>query len=312
MPLYPSLEDMKVDQMARAQHQMSQPHVAPPPPYNASVPTSASAPDLPYPIQPASAADAEKLKSLYPNLDEYMGLSLSREVVSAHLPNVVATYPASQVAIPAPSFHQMIAPLSGDSVGLKRAQVTHGIREITICKDGNGKVGMRVQPIDKGVFVSLVQANSPAALGGLRFGDQILQINGVLVAGFSMDKVHDLIKKASPQSISMAVRDRPFERTITLHKDSVGHCGFVFKNGKITAIVKDSSAARNGLLIDHHLLEVNGQNVVGLKDKEITQIIDAGGNVITITIMPSFVYEHIIKRMGSGLKNKMDHSVSDI
>jgi len=41
----------------------------------------------------------------------------------------------------------------------------------------------------------------------------------------------------------------------------------VFKENKITAIVRDSSAARNGLLIDHHMVEVNGQNVIGLKVK---------------------------------------------
>ena len=58
---------------------------------------------------------------------------------------------------------------------------------------------------------------------------------------------------------------RPFERTITMQKDSLGHIGFVFKENKITNIVKDSSAARNGVLIDHHLVEVNGQNVVGMK-----------------------------------------------
>ena len=58
---------------------------------------------------------------------------------------------------------------------------------------------------------------------------------------------------------------RPFERTITMHKDSTGHVGFVFKNGKITSIVKDSSAARNGLLTEHNICEVNGQNVIGLK-----------------------------------------------
>ena len=49
---------------------------------------------------------------------------------------------------------------------------------------------------------------------------------------------------------------RPFERTLTLHKDSTGHVGFQFSSGKITAIVVDSSAARNGLLIEHNLLEV--------------------------------------------------------
>ena len=50
-----------------------------------------------------------------------------------------------------------------------------------------------------------------------------------------------------------------------MHMDSAGMAGFVFKKGKITAIAKDSSAARNGLLIDHQLTEVGGQNVVGLQ-----------------------------------------------
>ena len=49
---------------------------------------------------------------------------------------------------------------------------------------------------------------------------------------------------------------RPFERTLTLHKDSAGQLGFQFKEGKITAIAVNSSSARNGLLIEHNLLEV--------------------------------------------------------
>ena len=58
---------------------------------------------------------------------------------------------------------------------------------------------------------------------------------------------------------------RPFERTVSMQKDSAGYIGFVFKEGKVKSIVKDSSAARNGLLTEHHLIEVNGQNVVGVK-----------------------------------------------
>lgn len=100
---------------------------------------------------------------------------------------------------------------------------------------------------------------------GLRFGDQILQINGETLAGYDREKVMKLIKKQPADRIELAVRDRPFERAITMQKDSVGHVGFIYKDGKITSIVKDSSAARNGLLIEHNLLEVNGQNVVGLK-----------------------------------------------
>lgn len=58
---------------------------------------------------------------------------------------------------------------------------------------------------------------------------------------------------------------RPLERAVTLHKDMNGQLGFIFKKGKITSIVQDSSAARNGLLTDHQICEINGQNVIGLK-----------------------------------------------
>lgn len=60
----------------------------------------------------------------------------------------------------------------------------------------------------QGVFVILVQKNTPAALAGLRFGDQILMINDVVVAGFSMDDVHKLLKKSNPNRITMVIRDR--------------------------------------------------------------------------------------------------------
>lgn len=49
---------------------------------------------------------------------------------------------------------------------------------------------------------------------------------------------------------------RPFERTLTLHKDNAGRLGFQFKDGKITAIAVNSSSAKNGMLIEHNLLEV--------------------------------------------------------
>lgn len=50
-----------------------------------------------------------------------------------------------------------------------------------------------------------------------------------------------------------------------MHKDSTGHIGFVIKKGKVVSVVKQSSAARNGLLTNHYVCEVNGQNVIGLK-----------------------------------------------
>lgn len=89
---------------------------------------------------------------------------------------------------------------------------------------------------------------------------------------------------------------RPLERTINLYKDRAGQVGFQFKNGKINNIVKDSSAARNGVLTDHQLLEVNGQNVVGMKDKQIADIIANASDIISFTIIPVSIYDHMIKK----------------
>ncbi|XP_062041238.1 syntenin-1-like [Lepus europaeus] len=111
----------------------------------------------------------------------------------------------------------------------------------------------------------------------------------------------------------MTIRDRPFERTITMHKDSTGNVGFIFKNGKVTSIVKDSSAARNGLLTEHNICEINGQNVIGLKDSQIADILSTSGTVVTVTIMPAFIFEHIIKRMApSIMKSLMDHTIPEV
>lgn len=77
-----------------------------------------------------------------------------------------------------------------------------------LCKDKDGKCGVRLHSVNSGVFVCYVGANSPAALAGLRFGDQILEINNVSVAGMTMDQCHGLLKNAPVNGITMAVRDR--------------------------------------------------------------------------------------------------------
>ncbi|XP_012554918.1 syntenin-1 isoform X1 [Hydra vulgaris] len=296
MSLYPSLEDMKVDQLSKAQNYVHHQQQA----LSASQ-NNASAPPQNFQGTASSA--------LYPSLDDFMGLDLTANAVLQHMPES-----GQQVIQYQKPSQSMVSPVTGqNNMGLMRAEIRQGVRQIIACKNEQSRVGIRVQHINKGVFVSFVENGSPAAMAGLRFGDQILQINGVTLAGFDREKVMSLIKKADPKHIEFAIRDRPFERNLTLQKDSSGHVGFVFKNGKITSIVKDSSAARNGLLTEHNLLEVNGQNVVGLKDKEISEIMRLADRSITVTIMPSFIFEHMIKCMSDGLvKNKMDHSIPDL
>ena len=294
MSLYPSLEDMKVDHIGQAQiaaaqqqqHQAAYPGIAAPP-------------------QDGGAASS----SLYPSLSDFMGLALSHDMIHQNMPET-----GQHVVQYQPAGSRMVAPITGEqNMGVMRAEVKQGVRMVVGCKGADGKVGLRVQHINKGVFVSFVQKDSPAAMAGLRFGDQLLQINGEDLAGKDRDKVMKILKKASPQMIEFAVRDRPFERTITLQKDSSGHVGFIFKDCKIKSIVKDSSAARNGLLTEHNILEVNGQNCVGMKDKELSGLLEASDRSITLTIMPTFIYDHMVKCMSDSLvKKSMDHSIPDL
>ncbi|XP_051961347.1 syntenin-1-like [Xyrauchen texanus] len=300
MSLYPSLEDLKVDKAIKAQSQFA----------NATSSTPAITPGV---YQPQPATQGMPSSSLYPNLEElgdYMGLVLNSDEVQRN----VALVPVAdnQVAVPM-GVGSMVRPVTGADMGIKRAEIRPGLREVILCKDQDGKVGLRLRDIDNGVFVQLVQVNSPAALAGLRFGDQVLQINGQNCAGWNADKAHKALKAAGDQRIELIVRDRPFQRTITMHKDSSGHVGFIFKSGRITSLVKDGSAARNGMLTDHYICEINGQNVIGLKDTQIKDILTTSPTAMTITIMPKFIYEHIIRKMSSGLlKSSMDHSVPEV
>ncbi|KAG7520289.1 syntenin-1-like [Solea senegalensis] len=285
MSLYPSLEDLKVDKVIRAQAQIAQAPTAMPAITEGT-------------YQPQAAIAGMSGSSLYPNLEElgsYMGLAINSDEVQRNL--ALVPMAENQVALPSTSgVAGMLRPVTGSDVGIRRAEIRPGLREIILCKDQDGKVGLRLRAIDNGVFIQLVQANSPASLAGLRFGDQVLQINSQNCAGWSVDKAHKALKVAAETRIELVVRDRPFQRTITMHKDSSGHVGFIYKSGKITSLVKDGSAARNGLVTDHYICEINGQNVIGLKDSQIKDILSTSPTAMTITIMPKFIYEHMIKR----------------
>ncbi|KAF4532756.1 hypothetical protein B566_EDAN007723 [Ephemera danica] len=267
MSLYPSLEDMKMDEMEQAQlrHEASQIEVA--------QDAAQSDSSLPYPVAPSSGS-----LSIYPALGDFMGYEITQEMVTTYAPQ------EQQQAL----VHASTVP-SGPS------------NMLTLCKDQDGKIGLRLRAVNHGLFVCLVTKGSPAALAGLRFGDQILQINGQDMAGMSMEQGHKILKNCPTNNI---------KRTVVLHKDSSNHIGFQFKQGRIVGLVKDSSAARNGLLTDHQILEINGQNVVGLKDKELAAIIESSQQVVTLTVMPYCLYEHMVNKMaGSLLSSIMDHSL---
>lgn len=47
-----------------------------------------------------------------------------------------------------------------------------------------------------------------------------------------------------------------------------------------------------------------------MKDKEIRKLIEGGETIVTLTIIPSYIYEHMMKKLStSWIRGKMDHSL---
>ena len=171
--LYPSLEDMQVHKMVQAQqnafvNQMAGAQAqaqaqAQAPLYaqqnaQSAYPQLGSAPSAAHGyIANASAPE------LYPGLSDFMGLELNTDMIALNMPEYMRNV---ETAVMPSSTGSMIAPLSSQTAGLQRAHVTHGIREVTLCKGADKKVGLRVKDINNGIFITLVCKDSPAALVG--------------------------------------------------------------------------------------------------------------------------------------------------
>ncbi|GCC42319.1 hypothetical protein chiPu_0026017, partial [Chiloscyllium punctatum] len=82
---------------------------------------------------------------LYPELSDYMGLSLNEEEIQRNMAAVAV--PQQTVARPS-SINYMVAPVTGTDLGLRRAEIKQGIRELILCKDQDGKIGIRLKSID--------------------------------------------------------------------------------------------------------------------------------------------------------------------
>uniref|UniRef100_A0A452GZH0 Syntenin-1 n=1 Tax=Gopherus agassizii TaxID=38772 RepID=A0A452GZH0_9SAUR len=140
MSLYPSLEDLKVDKVIQAQIAFYSN------PANPAILSEASAP-IPQ--------DGSLYPRLYPELSEHMGLSLNEEGIHKNLPMVAGTQSQGQLVMRPSTVNYMVAPVTGNDVGIHRAEIKQGIHEITVCKDQDGKIGLHLKCIDNGIFVLL-------------------------------------------------------------------------------------------------------------------------------------------------------------
>lgn len=241
-------------------------------------------------------------QKLYPSLEE-LTLSLSQN------PELTSNQ-SDELILSDPILKYITLFKEKTEENYKKSVVKDGLRQVILYKNQQGKIGLSFQIIDMGLFVSLVEKESAGALAGVRFGEQLIAIDGVPVSGIKKSKIEEMIKKIPLENkIEMIFRDRPYAKIFNLTKDDFGFFGFTFKNGSITNIIKDTSGSKNGLQINHQIIEVNGQNVLGFTDQELKNLFRSQENVITITLMENSFYKKMISKVNV---NNMSHIIPSL
>ena len=156
---------------------------------------------------PAAAASSSGSVNYASLASEFLGLDLSLISYDEYgnpcyggQPSYGAVVPSggSAVALPSP----------GAVVRKDPIEVSQGVREITMTKNSKGYLGLQMRNQDSGVFITFVEMDSPAAVAGLRFGDQVLKIDSKFTAGMSDKEAMKYIKKECGKTVTIVIRDR--------------------------------------------------------------------------------------------------------
>lgn len=80
----------------------------------------------------------------------------------------------------------MIAPISQQgALGMQRSEIRQGVRMIILCKDGKGKIGLRIKAVNKVCVEPFIGFWLYSSLKGLA-GVGPLSLNSIYGCGFSI------------------------------------------------------------------------------------------------------------------------------
>lgn len=109
-----------------------------------------------------------------------------------------------------------------DPVRRKSIKLTGGLKRITIQREKGQGLGCTIKNVGGYIFVNRILEDGPVSTSGiLRPGDQILDINGIEIGGFSVSEISEIIK-GSPELVVCTVKPSSDYRYCDTHNVS-GH-----------------------------------------------------------------------------------------
>lgn len=156
--------------------------------------------------------------------------------------------------------------------------------------------GIAAHVIKNNAFVMYTRPGSPAFWAGVRFGDEILDVNDAFVYGWNNDQVHEFFRDQPGDRYEIIVRKRPFTRNFTFTCGKCEEIGFQIHEGRIINVYGATEAYEKGLLVNYQIIEINRENVIGVHDPQM-RFAFRKGKQFSITVMPGLIYEHLMDKM---------------
>eukprot|EP00123_Amoebidium_parasiticum_P020975 comp5946_c0_seq1/m.1800 comp5946_c0_seq1/g.1800 ORF comp5946_c0_seq1/g.1800 comp5946_c0_seq1/m.1800 type:complete len:282 (-) comp5946_c0_seq1:142-987(-) len=180
-------------------------------------------------------------------------------------------------------------------------------RPIVLRRLGDQRFGFSVQKVGEAMCVSLVLPGSMAESAGLVVGDHILMCNGMQLRYATTDSM--LTDLASLPTIDMLVADCSFDVTVSVVRTQGQPLGLNLENGKIVSVTEGSLCAQYPIPLDHYLVEVNHDCVIGIHGPRLQRIIQQAGNVVSLRMMPAAEFELLLQRVGgsAAVRQVMDN-----
>ncbi|CAI2737678.1 unnamed protein product [Dicrocoelium dendriticum] len=141
------------------------------------------------------------------------------------------------------------------------------MREVTLTRKEPGqKFGIRIDNFGHGVYLTTVLRGSPAALAGLKVGDELIRLNGLPVSHLSATTVMILIR-SSPSCLRITFKPRVLlarVREVSVQK-SDGRIGIRIKQRSeslfVDVVLPKSPASFAGMKEGDELLMINNRNM---------------------------------------------------
>lgn len=135
--------------------------------------------------------------------------------------------------------------------------------------EGYVGIGVRLQAAeDRTVEIAAVDADTPAAHGGLRPGDEVLAVDGAPVAGLDLVGVTDLIEGPEGSVLALSVRRPGAEVSVTIQRGTL-------KQGTVTARLRRWENGVVGVITVPELIPGVGDELRAAVDRLAAQGADA-------------------------------------